>query len=47
MMQTPITRMRLRVDMLDDEAHRGYALAMQSLVEQGIAYARAHNLAAR
>lgn len=45
-LQTPITRMRLRVEMLDDEPHRERLtrdlLAMQSLVEQGIAYARAH-----
>ncbi|MCX7219069.1 MAG: ATP-binding protein [Burkholderiales bacterium] len=50
-LQTPITRMRLRVDMLDDEAHRDKLLrdllAMQSLVEQGIAYARAHNRSQR
>jgi signal transduction histidine kinase len=46
-LQTPITRMRLRVDMLDDGKHRDKMLAdlqaMQTLVEQGIAYARSHN----
>ena len=46
-LQTPITRMRLRVDMLDDGRHRDKMLgdlqAMQLLIEQGIAYARSYN----
>lgn len=46
-LQTPITRMRLRVDMLDDGRQRDKMLgdlqAMQTLIEQGIAYARSHN----
>lgn len=50
-LQTPITRMRLRVDMLDDDQQREKLLrdllAMQSLVEQGIAYARAHSRSER
>ncbi|RYF43075.1 MAG: HAMP domain-containing protein [Comamonadaceae bacterium] len=44
-LQTPITRLRLRADLLDDEVLRGKLLAdlgeMQGLVEEGIAYARA------
>ena len=49
-LQTPITRMRLRADLLDDAVLRGKLHgdlnAMQALVEQGIAYARsAHDLA--
>lgn len=44
-LQTPITRLRLRADLLDDEAQRNKWLAdlaeMQGLVEEGIAYARA------
>ncbi|MEB0140661.1 MULTISPECIES: ATP-binding protein [unclassified Undibacterium] len=47
-LQTPITRMRLRVEMSDEEGHKDKLLrdllAMQSLVEQGVAYARAHQL---
>lgn len=43
-LQTPITRMRLRADLLDDPVARdrmlGDLLAMQALVEEGIAYAR-------
>ena len=43
-LQTPITRMRLRADLLDDETARekfqGDLNAMQELVEEGIAYAR-------
>lgn len=43
-LQTPITRMRLRADLLDDATQRdkmlGDLLAMQTLVEEGIAYAR-------
>jgi signal transduction histidine kinase len=43
-LQTPITRMRLRADLLDDPVQRdkmlGDLLAMQALVEEGIAYAR-------
>ncbi|MEO7547187.1 MAG: ATP-binding protein [Ramlibacter sp.] len=44
-LQTPITRLRLRADLLDDEVLRNKLLAdlaeMQHLVEEGIAYARA------
>jgi len=44
-LQTPITRLRLRADLLDDEVLRHKLLAdlaeMQGLVEEGIAYARA------
>ena len=43
-LQTPITRLRLRADLLDDTALQGKLHAdlaeMQSLVEEGIAYAR-------
>jgi signal transduction histidine kinase len=43
-LQTPITRMRLRTDLLDDAALReklhGDLRVMQALVEEGIAYAR-------
>jgi signal transduction histidine kinase len=43
-LQTPITRMRLRADLMDDAALRakfqGDLDAMQVLVEEGIAYAR-------
>jgi signal transduction histidine kinase len=43
-LQTPITRMRLRTDLLDDTALRdklqGDLNAMQALVHEGIAYAR-------
>lgn len=43
-LQTPITRLRLRADLLEDNALRDKLHAdlaeMQSLVEQGIAYAR-------
>lgn len=43
-LQTPITRMRLRADLLDDSAQRDKMLgdlsAMQMLVEEGLAYAR-------
>lgn len=43
-LQTPITRLRLRADMLDDGALRDKLVAdlaeMQSLVEQGLSYAR-------
>ena len=43
-LQTPITRMRLRADLLPDEALRDKLLAdlgqMQHLVEMGLAYAR-------
>lgn len=43
-LQTPITRMRLRADLLDNAALReklhGDLNAMQALVEEGIAYAR-------
>lgn len=43
-LQTPITRLRLRADLLDDTALRDRLHAdlaeMQSLVEEGIAYAR-------
>jgi signal transduction histidine kinase len=43
-LQTPITRLRLRADLLDDVALRDKLLAdlaqMQSLVEEGIQYAR-------
>jgi signal transduction histidine kinase len=49
-LQTPITRMRLRADLLDDSQQRDHLLAdlhnMQTLVEEGIAYARnAHGVA--
>ena len=49
-LQTPITRMRLRVDLMDDSVQRDKLRsdlnAMQILVEQGIAYARsAHDVA--
>ena len=48
-LQTPITRMRLRADLLDDAAQRDKMLAdlhaMQMLVEEGIVYASsAHGL---
>ncbi|UMR28870.1 ATP-binding protein [Massilia sp. MB5] len=48
-LQTPITRMRLRAELLDDTVQRDKMLrdlqAMQMLVEEGIAYARnAHGL---
>ncbi|UTY60089.1 ATP-binding protein [Massilia sp. erpn] len=48
-LQTPITRMRLRAELLDDATQRDRMLydlqAMQMLVEEGIAYARnAHGL---
>lgn len=48
-LQTPITRMRLRADMLDDATQRekmlGDLRAMQMLVEEGIVYARnAHGI---
>ncbi len=48
-LQTPITRMRLRAELLDDAAQRDKMLgdlqAMQMLVAEGIAYARnAHGL---
>jgi signal transduction histidine kinase len=48
-LQTPITRMRLRVDLMDNAPHREKMRkdleAMQMLVEEGIAYARnAHGL---
>ncbi|MBT9512264.1 MAG: two-component sensor histidine kinase, partial [Acidovorax sp.] len=43
-LQTPITRLRLRADLLDDPVLQGKLHAdlaeMQSLVEEGIAYAR-------
>jgi signal transduction histidine kinase len=43
-LQTPITRLRLRADLLDDPLLQGKLLAdlaeMQSLVEEGMAYAR-------
>ncbi|WP_061946602.1 ATP-binding protein [Collimonas pratensis] len=43
-LQTPITRMRLRADLMDNSLQRdkmlGDLLAMQALVEEGIAYAR-------
>jgi signal transduction histidine kinase len=43
-LQTPITRMRLRVDMMDDEAQqaklRQDLQAMEQLVKEGVAYAR-------
>lgn len=43
-LQTPITRMRLRADLIDNSVQRekmlGDLSAMQALVEQGIAYAR-------
>lgn len=48
-LQTPITRLRLRADLLDDATLRGKLLAdladMQSLVEEGIEYARSANAA--
>ena len=46
-LQTPITRLQLRADMLDDAQLRDKLLAdlaeMQSLVEEGIEYARSAN----
>lgn len=46
-LQTPITRMRLRADLMDDEGLRAKLQsdldAMQVLVEEGIAYARSAN----
>lgn len=43
-LQTPITRLRLRAELLDDAAARGKWLAdldaMESLVDEGLAYAR-------
>ncbi|MEM5327991.1 ATP-binding protein [Paraburkholderia sp. JHI2823] len=43
-LQTPITRMRLRVDQMDDEAQAGKLtqdlLEMEQLVKEGVAYAR-------
>lgn len=46
-LQTPITRLRLRADLLDDAQLRDKLLAdlaeMQSLVEEGIEYARSAN----
>jgi len=43
-LQTPITRMRLRVDLMDNETHRDKFRhdldAMQTLVKEGVAYAR-------
>ncbi len=43
-LQTPITRMRLRADLLDDSALRGKLQAdlnaMQAMVHEGLAYAR-------
>jgi signal transduction histidine kinase len=48
-LQTPITRMRLRADLLDDTALRDKLHAdlaqMQSMVEEGIAYARSAHAA--
>lgn len=48
-LQTPITRMRVRTDMLADGALRdklqGDLLAMQHLVEEGLAYARSAHAA--
>ncbi len=43
-LQTPITRMRLRVDLMDDDGQQGKLRqdlqAMESLVREGLAYAR-------
>ncbi len=43
-LQTPITRMRLRADLMEDDVQRAKLLhdleAMQALVQEGIAYAR-------
>ncbi len=43
-LQTPITRMRIRTDLLDDDATRGKMqedlLQMEALVREGVAYAR-------
>lgn len=43
-LQTPITRMRLRIELMDDERHRDKFLqdldAMQALVREGVSYAR-------
>ncbi|MES2114700.1 MAG: ATP-binding protein [Pseudomonadota bacterium] len=48
-LQTPITRMRLRADLMDDASQRNRIEAdldaMQALVEQGLAYARTANSA--
>jgi signal transduction histidine kinase len=49
-LQTPITRMRLRTDLMDDPAERmkwqSDLEAMQALVQEGIAYARSAHAAA-
>lgn len=46
-LQTPITRMRLRTEFMDDEVQQkkmqADLQAMQKLVEQGLAYAQVHN----
>ncbi|MDP1978878.1 ATP-binding protein [Undibacterium sp.] len=46
-LQTPITRLRLRTELMDDDTHRDKMQAdlqaMQKLVEQGLAYAKVQN----
>ncbi|GGC64264.1 ATP-binding protein [Undibacterium terreum] len=43
-LQTPITRMRLRADLMDDDEHRGTLMRnlqeMEALVREGVTYAR-------
>lgn len=49
-LQTPVTRMRLRTELMDDEGERdkwqGDLAAMQALIQEGIAYARSAHAAA-
>lgn len=48
-LQTPVTRMRLRAELIDDDALRERLQSdlndMQTLIEEGLAYARSLNLA--
>ena len=50
-LQTPVTRMRLRAELIDDDELRERLQAdlsdMQTLIEEGLAYARSLNLAHR
>ncbi len=49
-LQTPVTRMRLRTELMDDEGERDKwqadLAAMQALIQEGIAYARSAHAAA-
>ncbi|WEF32718.1 ATP-binding protein [Pseudoduganella chitinolytica] len=49
-LQTPVTRMRLRTELMDDDAERNKwqadLAAMQALIREGIAYARSAHAAA-